>query len=400
MVVGFGESFSAPEVVWSLTRAGFRVASFVRKGSRAALRASRCTHAFDLTPPELDALATVRDLKAHAGLLASGKDPRLIFLPLDDAAVWLCTQIDQKGGSVVVGPGVPRVDFALDKHRQVEFAKHCGFRVPRTILTKGGVDIDPSALQFPVVVKGAQAVSLDNGRLGRERLFRCATARELSSALVRCTPNAPMLIQEFVEGTGEGVFGLATDRGVLAWSAHRRIRMMNPAGSGASACTSIRPSLEDITACKNLISRCEWRGPFMVELLRDSAGRSWFVEFNGRVWGSTALARRCGLEYPAWAVFDALGEGDAVPRDHAPPVGVVCRHAGREAAHALFVLRGPRTCHVAGWPSLWSTLRNLMTFRKSEHWYNWKREEWRVFLKDFQVTLSDILLKRRQVPRT
>ena len=41
---------------------------------------------------------------------------------------------------------------------------------------------------------------------------------------------------------------------------------------------------------------------FMLELLRDAAGTPWFMEVNGRPWGSMALAVRRGFDYPVWAV--------------------------------------------------------------------------------------------------
>jgi predicted ATP-grasp superfamily ATP-dependent carboligase len=264
------------------------------------------------------------------------------------------------------------------------------------LLARAGDAVDSPKLRFPIIVKPALGVSLNNGKLGRDRFFLCPNETELYSALRTYTPGTPLLLQEYVTGTGEGLFGLATKDGVSAWSAHRRIRMMNPRGSGASACMSVTPEADDVAAGTRLIAHAGWRGLFMVELLRDADRRTWFVEFNGRVWGSMALARRCGQEYPAWAVLDALGETQTIPQKPSILPGVVCRHAGREAVHALFVFRGARPRNTLKWPSRWKTLRELLTFRTSEHWYNWKRDDWRVFLEDFVATLSGVLLRKRR----
>ena len=59
-----------------------------------------------------------------------------------------------------------------------------------------------------------------------------------------------------------------------------------------------------------------WQGMFMIELLR-SGSTYWFMELNGRAWGSLALSRRLGFEYPAWAVARAL-DPDAAPPGRAP----------------------------------------------------------------------------------
>ena len=81
--------------------------------------------------------------------------------------------------------------------------------------------------------------------------------------------------------------------------------------------------------------------------------------FNGRAWGSMALARRQALEYPGWTVMQALDPGFSL--DVPTPVreGLVCRHLGRELMHLLFVLRGSRSKAIRHWPGVGETLRAL-----------------------------------------
>ena len=97
--------------------------------------------------------------------------------------------------------------------------------------------------------------------------------------------------------SGWPIRGIAT-----ALSGHRRIRMMNPRGSGSSACRSVPVAHDVIDQVRDMISRSRWHGLFMVELLRDDAESPWFMELNGRAWGSMALARHRGYRYPSWAV--------------------------------------------------------------------------------------------------
>ena len=151
-----------------------------------------------------------------------------------------------------------------------------------------------------------------NGRkIGRKTRI-CANANEFEAALREWNESIPLLLQKYIVGVGEGVFGLATPEGVQAWSAHRRLRMMNPQGSGASACVSIPVDQCIRQKTEALIRNAKWTGLFMVELLRDRSGEAWFVELNGRPWGSMALARRQGLEYPAWSASMALSPGSHV----------------------------------------------------------------------------------------
>jgi hypothetical protein len=136
-----------------------------------------------------------------------------------------------------------------------------------------------------------------------------------------------------------------------------------------------------------------WQGLFMLEFLREPGGAAWVIELNGRTWGSLALARRLGLEYPAWAALDALGLGE--PPDAVAAVdAVVCRHLGREIVHLLSVMRGPRNGSSEGWPSRWQTLRDVARVRRGERWYNWSSQHPRVFIDDTVQTVRRAVLSK------
>ena len=131
----------------------------------------------------------------------------------------------------------------------------------------------------------------------------------------------------------------------------------------------------------------------MVELLRDHSGKLWFIEFNGRAWGSMALARRCGLEYPAWAVQTALQPTAAIDIPARRDSSIVCRHLGRELVHLLFVLRGSKSKALTDWPSFWKTFFRVLRVRRNDRWYNWRSDDRRVFVSDTLSTLRSQLLK-------
>jgi hypothetical protein len=140
-----------------------------------------------------------------------------------------------------------------------------------------------------------------------------------------------------------------------------------------------------------MLAGAGWRGLFMLEFLRDRSGTPWFMELNGRSWGSLALARRLGLEYPAWAALDALGLASAPLAPSLAPngEGVVCRHLGREILHVGAVVRGPRSNVSADWPSRWRTLLDVARIRRGERWYNWSAKHPSVFFADTVDTLLD-----------
>jgi hypothetical protein len=134
----------------------------------------------------------------------------------------------------------------------------------------------------------------------------------------------------------------------------------------------------------------------MIELLRDEAGKVWFMEFNGRAWGSMALSRRQGLEYPAWNAKLALDGKFRVEGNAAGASGVVCRNLGRELMYMLFVLRGPKSKAVRQWPSFWSALRDVAWMRTSDRFYNWRKGDLKVFAADTYYTVRGNVFKSKE----
>jgi hypothetical protein len=234
------------------------------------------------------------------------------------------------------------------------------------------------------IVDDGQRLLRPSGAVARDR----AAVAELVADMV-----GPAVVQPIVDGVGEGVFGFAAGGELFALSAHRRVRMMNPRGSGSSACHSIPVDPELVEPIRAMLASVDWHGIFMVELLRDSAGTAWFMEVNGRTWGSMALARQRGLPYPAWAA-QAATDPDWRPPQVPEAPHLLCRHAGRELVHLAAVLRGARGADRGRWPSRGATLAAMLKPRRGTRWYNLRRGEGRVFLRDTWDTVAAQLGRR------
>jgi hypothetical protein len=163
--------------------------------------------------------------------------------------------------------------------------------------------------------------------------------------------------------------------------------MVNPQGSGAAAVASQTVSEDLMPLVETFVKSTGWRGLFMVELLRDSGGTVWFVEFNGRPWGSMALARRCGLEYPAWTVNLTLNPRWQPDAPRLPERSIVCRHMGRDWVHLLFLLRGPQSKAITDWPPFWRTLFEVLRLPQRDSLYNWRSDDKHVFFADCWYTM-------------
>ncbi|HEX8744817.1 MAG TPA: hypothetical protein VF712_16955 [Thermoleophilaceae bacterium] len=380
VLIGFAEALSAPEVAWSLAGAGHEVHALTRRGARPPLRRCRSVRLHAVEAPEHDLERALADVGALLGTLRPD-----VAMPLDDAAVWLFSELPLE--AVLAGPAGPRAELALDKRLQMRAAAAAGLRVPPTRICERPEDALGEPLDYPVMLKPAHAIRRDGNRLGVGPRVACADAAELARAAGLYRDGAPFLVQPYVPGVGEGLFGYARGGEVLHWSAHRRVRMMSPQGSGSSACVSIAVDEELRAAAAAMLGAAGWDGLFMVELLRDGSGVPWFVELNGRSWGSMALARRLGFEYPAWAVASALGEGVAAPPPP-PAEPVVCRHLGRELVHLLIVMRGRPSEALTLWPSRRRTLREVLTFRRRDRWYNLEPGRAALFVDDTLTTVG------------
>jgi len=393
--IGFAEALSAPEVAWSLRDAGFEVLAFGRRGRRSPLRHSNSAKVIDVTAPEADIAATIADLNTLLSDLAPGSPVERVFFPLDDASLYLSTQLHLPTPWRLVGPSGEPAIVALDKTRQTRMAREAGFNVPQTSVAVRTSDVTARKAELPLILRPAHSVIVTHGRMQKGQNWICADEPELEQALRQWNEAWPLLVQPFVAGVGEGVFGLATDRGIQAWSGHRRVRMMNPHGSGSSACVSQAVSEVTRQHVSAFIKLAGWSGLFMVELLREANGTLWFVEFNGRPWGSLALSRRQGLEYPAWAAHSALGATlpDSSMPDKTEPL--LCQNAGREFMHLMFVLRGPKSRGLKDWPTFWSTFAAMLRPGLLRRLYNWRRGDLKVFFFDAFYTIRSNLLKSR-----
>jgi hypothetical protein len=317
-----------------------------------------------------------------------------VLLPLDDQALWVCNQLKDSQVRLASANG-SAAECALDKSLQLDAADRAGLPVPSTQVLNDLTNA--TSIHFPVMVKPARALYEVNGALARPTGIVCANRKEFERAATVPWPG-PVLVQPLIRGVGEGLFGFVGSRGVVAWSAHRRVRMVNPQGSASSACRSYRLDRGLLEPSERFLHDIGWRGMFMLEFLRDQDGKAWFMELNGRAWGSMALARRRGFEYPAWTVRAAL-EPDFEPFPPVRPPEILCRNLGLEMAHLMFVARGPQSEALMEWPRLTREVRDVCKFTRSDRLYNWNRSQPGVLIADTVGTLwqyvRKILRKRR-----
>ena len=385
VLVGFADALAAPEAAASLLGAGHRVLSFSRRGRAVALRRLRGVEIAEVTAPEEDFQACVEEV----GALARTHDATM---PLDDQALLVCDRALEPQ-AMLAGPRGAQRKLALDKRLQLQAAAAAGLHVPAWSELGPGEEAPPAGMRLPVMLKPALAAELTAGRLERRAPRLIATADAFARLKRSWGSATPAVAQQWIPGEGCGVFGLADRGAVHHLSAHRRVRMMNPAGSGSSACASAPVPESLIAPIERMLGAASWHGMFMIELLRSHDGW-WFVELNGRPWGSLSLARGLGYEYPAWALARLFDERAPLPET--PPFGELqCRHLGRELVHLLFVLRGRRD-YAGAWPGRLQTIAALLRGNGRTRWYNLAPGMGGLFVQDtWQTVRAQTFGKRR-----
>jgi hypothetical protein len=377
VLLGFGDAMAAPEAVFSMRKAGFEAGLLLRRGSTVPPLARHIPglSVVEITAPETDAAKAVADLRA-ARLDGYG-----VALAMDDVSLWLFdAALRDRPDLLLASAPDSQALFALDKRLQLDAARAAGLAVPAT-LTGDVAAGDADGFSYPAIAKPALAINVIDGKVSKGKSHYLGDAPEVHRFAQEHTER-PYLVQPLISGVAEGVFGFAVPGALHAMSAHRRVRMMNPHGSAASACRSILVDSQLREAVERMILAIGWRGPFMVEMLRDEAGQAWFMEFNGRLWGSTALARRQGFEYPAWAVQQALDPA-FVPSGFPGFQPIEMRNLGMDLLHLLFVLRGPKSSfYVKNWPPLRESLAGVLRPTPRRLFYNYDPEFPNFFLHD------------------
>jgi predicted ATP-grasp superfamily ATP-dependent carboligase len=196
---------------------------------------------------------------------------------------------------------------------------------------------------------------------------------ELRATLAALPPETyPVLLQERIQGPGEGFFALYAHGKPVAFFAHRRLREKPPSG-GVSVLRESAEIASDTRAYGTaLLDALQWHGVAMVEFKRDAiSGRLYLMEINARFWGSLQLAIDAGVDFPLLLAKIAAGETPA-PVQHR--VGVRSRWLLGDLDVLIKVLTKPRASLnlPANFPSrgrfLWEFLQFWRKDQRDEIW--------------------------------
>jgi len=226
-----------------------------------------------------------------------------IIPPTDTSMQAVAAQRDQFQPSVTAMiPLLESYEMVSDKYRVMKLAQELGIPFPDTVFVPDGniAAVCDQVKTYPVVVKpGRSLVKIDEKWIKTSVHF-VSHAEELTD-LYRRTHylRYPSLIQQRIEGEGQGVFGLFNHGRPCALFAHRRIREKPPAGGVSVFRESIELPKPMTDYAIRLLERVQWHGVAMVEFKVDRQSHvPMLMEINGRFWGSLQLAIDAGLNFP------------------------------------------------------------------------------------------------------
>lgn len=309
-----GNQRAALATVRSLGRRGVSV-MVAEIAARSLAGASRfCTHELVYPDPATFPEAFIDWLESMGR-----RYPEAVLLPMTDLTVPLVLKFAARFPALrLCLPTLEAYDSVSDKYALYQSATRLSVRVPQTVIIgrEDVASLDQRDLRFPLAVKP---------RLSTRRVAEGVTKRPVRYAhntdeLVRVAREElssdvdDLLLQQYIEGYGAGIFGLY-DRGrALFFFAHRRLREKPPSGGASVLSQSIAPPTEALESARCILESLHWHGVAMVEFKVDAQGHCWLIEVNARFWGSLQLAVDSGADFP-WFLYQlASGAAPSPPQ--------------------------------------------------------------------------------------
>jgi len=299
----------------SLVRAGWAVGlgsavpSLRTRGSRAIRRRHRVPR------PQHGLDEFVESI--NAAVAAEGY---ALLIPADDIEMIALSMTRDRLDAMVPYAEHPTVMRALDKLELAGAARTVGLAVPPTELA---TDASIATCSLPVMVKSrlhwGPGIGPNVRHLLVQRLDdRGAVARRVAEIEAA---GGSALLQEPLTGR-QIALSIVADRGgdIVAVSAQTTLGFSLRGPSTRAVTIEPDPSLVD--GVQDLVRELGWFGLANLQLFEPEGGAPHLIDWNGRLYGSLALAIGAGVELPAiWAgiAMGDQGEEDQVGGDPAGP---------------------------------------------------------------------------------
>ncbi len=315
LVLDTDDARASLAAVRALARGGWKVGIGGRTARGLAASSRWCTW-FDYVPrPE----SGIDSFAAAVDDVAARHDYEVVLPSTDAEALALSRERDRIAAAVPYPPH-QAVARAFDKLSLAQAAASAGVRTPATMLVPVG-EAMPS-VSPPLVIKErvhAGAPGVDRLRI---EAFIAGTLEEAAMGVDRIhAAGRDAVLQEVVRGPLVAHSSVTTRDGDVLAAVQQEAERIFPPETGVSTRAHTVPLERDLAdAAARLLNELGWFGLSQLQFLRADGAEPALIDFNGRFYGSLALAVAAGANLPAaWA---AVATGRPVPSFGDAAVGV------------------------------------------------------------------------------
>lgn len=184
-----------------------------------------------------------------------------------------------------------RITSFMDKQKQLNLAKECGFSVPASVdaLPK---DINIEDIKYPCFVKPKASIH------GGKNISICHSKAELKSSLAKYNPDYNVLVQDFIRKEYEiVVLGLSVGGKIIVPGFIQKHREEK----GGTTYATVRPitdlNQKVVDACRQLIKEIGYQGLWGIECIKLGSDY-FFLELNMRNDATTYAMKVAGINLP------------------------------------------------------------------------------------------------------
>lgn len=305
VLVTDGDQRAALAITRSLGKQGVRVyvADIISPTISSASKYASGSDVYK-SPASKDFLQSIKELVARRDIH--------IIIPVAEITLFTLLQArDEFPGVVIPFDSYEKISLLSDKAKLVELAQGLDIPCPASISVSDGQDAlrHKSKLQFPVVLKPYKSRIYSDGEWISTAVTYASSLRELEQ-LCRGHPvfsKHAFLLQEYIEGYGQGVFLLFDEGRPIATFCHKRLREKPPTGGMSVLCESVEAPKHMVDASIKLLRHVKWHGVAMVEYKVNERRGPFIMEVNTRFWGSLQLAVDSGVDFPGLLYRQAIG---------------------------------------------------------------------------------------------
>jgi carbamoyl-phosphate synthase large subunit len=224
-----------------------------------------------------------------------------VIIPNFDAELYSFMKLEQELLNMGIRMFLP-TESQFDERQKInldEFGKKHKIKVPKSkaIYDPGEVYQMHEEFSYPLLVKGQYYDA-----------YVAYTPQQATTFFNKISAKwgVPIIIQEFVKGEEYNVTGLGDGKGNMTAAVPMRKQYITDKGKAWGGISIADENMLDLT--RHFLSSTKWRGPFELELMKNSDEEFYLLEINPRMPAWIYLAVGVGQNIPEAIVNLALGE--------------------------------------------------------------------------------------------